>query len=90
MNFTETPACRKRIACAPCRNDPTWRAAMGAPEICPFTPSLPTPSPSLPEKRAICAACEHYQKPACCNCPTARKDPARELAACRFNLWPKP
>ena len=98
MDFTDTNACRKRLACGDCRSRPAWRAAMGAPEICPFavesgqiaapTPSLPTPS--LPEKRTICAACEHFQKPACCNCPTARKDPARELSACRFNLWPKP
>ena len=72
---------------------------MGAPEICPFavesgqiaadlTKKTPI-SGQLATRRAICAACEHYQLPACCNCPTARLDPARELATCRFNLWPK-
>lgn len=70
---------------------------MGAPEVCPLgveagqvpadlTKKTPI-SGQIAARRAICAACEHFQTSACCNCPTARKDPARELADCRFGLW---
>jgi len=63
MNFTETHACRNRIACADCRSRPEWRAAMGAPEICPYgvgatqNETPPKMNPELCRSRAHCVRC---------------------------------
>lgn len=88
--------CKTRRACGDCRSRPEWRKAMGAPEACPFLGQIPadiTKKTAIPgqlaTRRAICAACPHYQLPTCCNCSTSRQDPARELLACRFGFWPK-
>ena len=49
-DFLESATCRSRAACHTCRVAPEWRAAVGAPDECPYgvaVDSLPTVDRSL-------------------------------------------
>ena len=91
MDFTDTNACRKRLACGDCRSRPEWRKAMGAPEVCPssISPVAPIVKDCLTvaQKQAICRACPDFGTRTCCGCQDARKEPWRELSSCRFGRW---
>jgi hypothetical protein len=54
-NFITSAHCLSRAHCVTCLKSPTWRAAVGAPDVCPCTPEeravkpeKPLPSAPLP------------------------------------------
>lgn len=58
VDFVTTYHCLSRVHCNTCRTDPVWRAATGAPDVCPFPGSAPVILAAVPADAAeICRAC---------------------------------
>lgn len=101
MDFTDTNACRKRLACGDCRSRPEWRSAMGAPEVCPYshTPESPEkfytiqgneiPWLTFEEARKVCEGCSKRDGEACrkCYCKGEVPRPLIDVKVCPAKLF---
>ena len=63
-NFLTSSACQCRAHCPACRTDPVWRAAVGAPEVCPHgvtiddLPPIVDTSTIVKERMVFCQSCD--------------------------------
>jgi hypothetical protein len=69
-HFCASVHCTSRIHCRTCRRDPAWRAAVGAPAVCPegFAPESFPLAQASPRRESIGEAVKRLQ-----NCEPCKK-----------------